>query len=182
MAKTCPKCGSTDRTKDGRRCRPCRNAYMLELAKKNPERTAAAKARWYEKNKDHAKQVAAAWKENNSEKLKEYQERNRETFRARSNAWTKANQQRHRDNMRVCTAKRRARKYSATPAWANTDAISAIYAEARRLSEETGIPHEVDHIVPLQGELASGLHCEANLQILTAAANRSKSNNFEVQL
>lgn len=83
--------------------------------------------------------------------------------------------------MRVSTAKRRARKHSAVPTWANHDAISRVYAEARRLSVETGVPHEVDHIIPLQGKLASGLHCEANLQILTATANRSKSNNFEVQ-
>ena len=179
MEKICPKCGSLDRTKNGKRCRPCFNAYMLALSKKNAERVAAAKARWYEKNREHAKSVAKAWKENNPERLKEYQERNRNVSRDRSNAWTKANPQRHRDNMRVSAAKRRACKYSSTPAWSNLAAISAIYAEARRLSEETGILHEVDHIIPLQGKLVSGLHCESNLQILTTAANRSKSNNFE---
>lgn len=181
MAKICPKCGSLDRTKDGKRCRPCRNAYTLALSKKNHVRTAAVKARWYEKNREHAISVAMAWKENNPEKLKEYQERNRDVFRERSNAWTKSNPHRHRDNMRVSQAKRRACRYSATPLWANHTAICSIYAEARRLSEETGIPHEVDHIIPLQGKLASGLHCESNLQILTMNANRSKSNNFEVQ-
>lgn len=35
---------------------------------------------------------------------------------------------------------------------------------------------EVDHAIPLQGETASGLHTLANLQYLSIAANRAKSN------
>jgi len=64
------------------------------------------------------------------------------------------------------------------PAWANLDAIEHIYAEARRMTVVTGIRHEVDHIVPLQGREVSGLHVENNLQILTKQANRLKSNRL----
>lgn len=73
-------------------------------------------------------------------------------------------------------AERRARKNSATPPWVDRAEIKAIYAEARRLTAETGIKHEVDHIHPLKGRLACGLHVPWNLQIITRTENRKKHN------
>lgn len=77
--------------------------------------------------------------------------------------------------------KRRAAKLQRTPPWSDLDAMRAIYAEAARLSAETGIPHHVDHEIPLQGKLVSGLHVPGNLQILTASENSRKRNRFEVE-
>lgn len=73
---------------------------------------------------------------------------------------------------------RLAQKLKATPPWANKDAIESVYKRAAMLSRITGIPHEVDHVVPLRAKHVNGLHCENNLQILTRAANRKKSNHF----
>lgn len=42
--------------------------------------------------------------------------------------------------------------------------------------------HEVDHIVPVQGEFVTGLDVPWNMQILTVAENRRKSNKFELSL
>lgn len=68
-------------------------------------------------------------------------------------------------------AHRRAIKYMATVSWANLDNIKSIY-----LNCPEGM--HVDHIIPLQGKLVSGLHVEHNLQYLTAEENLKKSNKF----
>ncbi len=67
----------------------------------------------------------------------------------------------------------------AMPPWADRDAIAAIYAEAARLTRSTGVAHEVDHIEPLLGRGASGLHVHYNLRVVPRAVNRRKSNKRE---
>lgn len=74
------------------------------------------------------------------------------------------------------SAKRRASKKQAVPAWMNKDAVEAIYEKARKFSEITGEPFHVDHIVPLTSDIVCGLHWEGNLQILPGVENLSKAN------
>lgn len=76
-------------------------------------------------------------------------------------------------------AARRARLRSAEPRWltpAQHEEIKELYVEARQLTLTTGEPHEVDHIVPLNGETVCGLHVPWNLRVLKAEANRLKGN------
>jgi len=94
--------------------------------------------------------------------------------------WRDSIKERTAANVRHHAAKRRSLKLQRTPAWADTQAIEAVYQEARRLSTATGIPHHVDHEIPLQGRLVSGLHVHQNLQVLTGPENSRKSNHFEV--
>jgi len=58
---------------------------------------------------------------------------------------------------------------------ADQQKINEIYCKAKQLTEETGIPHEVDHIIPIS---KGGKHHEDNLQILTAIENRKKSTKI----
>lgn len=96
--------------------------------------------------------------------------------RARGAQWAK-------DNKARCNAKtaiRRAARLRATPPWLTESMRAeclAIYAEAKRLTSETGVPHEVDHVVPLHGINVCGLHVPWNLQILTEQENRAKHNS-----
>ena len=78
-------------------------------------------------------------------------------------------------------AKRRKLVKLATPAWVDMEEIRAIYLEAARISLETGIPHEVDHIIPIKHKLVCGLHVPENLRIIPATENRSKNNKFKPQ-
>jgi hypothetical protein len=67
------------------------------------------------------------------------------------------------------------RRY-ATPPWADKNQIDQLYIEARKLTLETGIQHEVDHIIPVKHPLVCGLHVETNLRILSGPVNNKKSN------
>jgi hypothetical protein len=67
-----------------------------------------------------------------------------------------------------------------TPPWADLKEIERVYAEAKELSEFTGMPWHVDHVVPLRGRKVSGLHVCNNLQLLPGIDNIRKNNLFEV--
>lgn len=73
------------------------------------------------------------------------------------------------------------KRLSATPKWLTPQELAFmndVYEVARRLTQETGVKYQVDHILPLNGKLVSGLHVLSNLQILTQAQNVSKSNIY----
>lgn len=76
-------------------------------------------------------------------------------------------------------ADRRARKEKKTPRWANMGEIRNIYRMASQISKASGIPHHVDHIIPLGGGSVSGLHVHNNLRIIPGKQNIRKSNKWD---
>lgn len=130
-----------------------------------------------------------AWRKNNVERAAEIAAKSRENTKEkdviRIRAWRKA----HPDYVAKSVvekgasyaASRRASKNEAMPPWVDRAAIAAVYKQAKLLSLETGAEWHVDHIVPLKHKLVCGLHVVANLQIITAVENLSKTNNFVVK-
>jgi hypothetical protein len=135
-------------------CKTCKVENFRNWVSKNTEYNQKRAKEYYWENIDEVKRKK---KENyvpgkRKEYGKQYRKDNKELFAAKS-------------------AKRRAYKIKASPAWADNEKIKAIY-----LSCPEGF--HVDHIIPLNNELVCGLHVENNLQYLTPEENFSKKNNF----
>lgn len=79
-------------------------------------------------------------------------------------------------------SQRRADLLQRTPPWSDAAAVERVYVEAARLTIETGVPHDVDHIFPLKGKLVSGLHVANNLRPIHASINRRKHNRFDPEI
>jgi len=129
-----------------------------------------------------------AYKKANPEKTKEYNRRGdaKRDNTARTRQWRKNNPEKAKAN----DQKQYRKQYDANPGYFADKArarqvsmnqwpcseieklmIKYRYEDARRLSKETGIKHEVDHIWPLS---KGGPHLPWNLQVITKAENLSK--------
>lgn len=69
-------------------------------------------------------------------------------------------------------------KIRATPPWVSHRDMMALHYKKLRMTEETGIPHRLDHIVPLTHPMVCGLNVPWNIQIITHAQNSRKGNRF----
>jgi len=121
----------------------------LEYNRSNPEKHRASVRAWKATNSEKDKVRQAAYRKSNPEKFVSYAQ------------------------------KRRSMRLKAVPAWANDfdDFVMEEASELARLRQSlTGFKWHVDHIVPLKSSLVCGLHWAANLQVIPASANISKSN------
>lgn len=175
--RTCTRCGEAKpldcfyyhakRGKYEARCKECFKAKVRTYADANREAVR-------EGNRVAGARFREANRENERERLREYARANSELYAARSRTWRET-----RPHLNAAKeARRRASKSQATPPWADSKAINAIYEEAVRLSNESGELMHVDHIVPLKGRNVCGLHCEANLRVVPAVENLRKSNSL----
>lgn len=82
---------------------------------------------------------------------------------------------------RAKSAYRRARRLGRLAPWCRIRDTLPFYAIAAAHEQATGVEWHVDHQVPLRAELASGLHCPANLTFLPRAENQAKSNSFSLE-
>lgn len=144
-----------------------RKDYMREYRIKNKDRMKQLRDKYYEDNKDKLKESFRQYYLNNREKRRE------------------AGKLHYEQNKSFYLAYSKTRKATIKRACPNSlseedfEKIKQIYLECKKISDETGIVHHVDHIVPLNGENVCGLHVPWNLQIITAEENLRKSNKYE---
>jgi hypothetical protein len=148
-----------DRQTYRRKCKDCQSKFHKAYRLANPERMRANRNAWRNANPERTKATNETWRNANRKKIQ-----------ATSKAYYKAN----REKNRARTAKRRAAKLQATPAWADLKKIEEIY-----LNCPPG--YHIDHYFPLQSPIMCGLHIESNLRYLPAKENISKGNRVSLQ-
>lgn len=175
-----------DRVKEKRKQRYLENSEVIK---------AKQRARYAEDPRKYASKKKA-WDQANKEKLnaktRQYRALNLEYVRAREAVRRAENKNRRNQLLREWrarnlpakaaeAARRRASILQRTPKWLTQEDFSAmrlIYELAKGMTQATGVPHHVDHILPLRGDFVSGLHVPSNLQILTAFENVQKNNKW----
>lgn len=90
----------------------------------------------------------------------------------------------HKEKIKALSFERGRRVRDATPSWIDRNAIIKIYQTARRLTEETGEDHEVDHLVAVGNNDSSvrGLHVPWNMDVKLRSHNRRKTDKFIEEL
>jgi hypothetical protein len=180
-SKRCSKCAESkpldqfnkERSKLRAYCKACHSRGVVQWQRDNPEKAKAKHLKWRRANGIAAPQPAMPrdeYAERRRQSRRKWEAANPDKMQQARAQWAEANPER----LRAIVRHRQAKKAQRTPAWADREAMVAFYAEAKRLTDITGTKHEVDHIVPLNGENVCGLHWEGNLQVLTKAENRRK--------
>lgn len=152
--------------KDGlsTQCKVCVSEYRKAIRAANIERDRNYSRKYKSKNKNIILQ-----------RNKEYVKVNPEKRKATMKAYRLANPEKDAESVR----RRQAAKILRTPKWLTKNDIwmmQEIYRLAKLRTKIFGFSWHVDHVLPLQGKLVSGLHTPYNMQVIPAKQNLSKAN------
>ena len=187
--KPCLRGHMTPRETASGRCIECTRKIERERYAKNPKNFIEKKQRFYQKNaeaikaKRREKYAANPEKEllGKKEKVAEWRKNNPEKVKAQA-PLKRAYKQRNPHKNIADLAKRRSAKLKRTPGWLTTDdlwMIEQAYDLAAQRTKMFKFSWHVDHIIPLQGRMVSGLHTPNNLQVVPWKDNLSKANKFD---
>lgn len=157
------------------------NAYSADWRKRNPQRASEVQSKSYRKHRDRVlrqdKERRLANLELFLERERQSAKRNAESRKKKEKRWRAANPHK----VAAYAAARRAALSLRVPKWLTEQdyaQIDGLYAEASRLTTETGVIHHVDHVLPLRGRFVSGLHVPQNMRVMIGSENLRKSNNW----
>jgi hypothetical protein len=162
------------------RCKICRAEIERQRRLTDGESIRAQERERY--STDKATKVAS---------IKRYYEKNRQAILDRNaklyevkaddiKAYARQYRQKNKAKVREWNGTRRAILRQACPSWVDRKAIAAIYREAWELEQKIGIPHHVDHIIPISGRNVCGLHIPENLKAIPAVENLKKGIKCEI--
>lgn len=147
-------------------CRVPREVYHANYREQNKEKIALSNKEWNVKNREIVKKRRA-----------EFYIENRDKFREKG----KLHYQNNKATYLYYSKLRKLAQKQRTPKWLNKEQKKQIlwfYKESKRLKDETGLVHHVDHMIPLCGKNVCGLHVPWNLQVLEGKENLEKSNKL----
>lgn len=167
------------------RCKSCKKVSRRKSYLDNKEETLRQCKEYYEENKEYILSRNAQYYRDNKEW---FAENARSYYLSHLDEYVERRKRYYSENkhiMREAKARRRAAEKNANVEWADQDYIKDLYAHVKEAEDVFGAigldwKFHVDHIVPLQHDLVCGLHCEENLQVLSAEENLRKHNKFEV--
>ena len=129
--------------------------------------------------RDFHKKIRETFPVTHSGKKKASYERTKEKHLAQKRVYRQTN----KAKVNALAKAYKVRKKNRIPKWVDKDhmwLIKEAYELAQLRTKQFGFSWHVDHIVPIQGELVSGLHVIENLQVIPAIKNIKKKNKFEV--
>jgi len=163
-------------------CHKANNIARKKITRQQPEFKAKEleyKKQYRAKTIEQRKAYMKKWHSANAEAQTIYRKEYREANPMYFSLYAKAN----KSKLNAKTRRRQAMIINRTPAWVDSEELWLIkeaYALAELRTNLFGFSWHVDHIVPLQGKLVSGLHTISNLQVIPAIENIRKHNRFEV--
>jgi len=167
-----------------------RKASGRAYNERNKDKVKAYKKQWRFKNKDKVKAYTKAYdvnyRDNNKDKIKAYSKayywKNKDSQNAKNKAYrdnnkdkvkaySKAYKENNRYRINSLASERRCRRFFATCKTSIKARREMIYLIASEISLETGIAHDVDHIIPIS---KGGINHEDFLMVTTYKYNCQK--------
>jgi len=153
----------------------------------NPDKVAEQHKRYAEKHPNVLRAKALRHRVANIESVRakdraaaaEFRVANPELIKQRKAEYSK----RRRLVVNEAVARRKAAKLLRVPCWIGPEErwlMREAYELAALRTKMLGFQWHVDHVIPLQGALVSGLHVPSNLQVIPALDNVRKKNHYEV--
>ena len=174
MQKRCSECKRTldigafnknKRRVDGHHeyCKECRKA---QYERRDKEKTLVRTAKRYAEKRSECLAQMSVYYQSQKEKKQKY---GREHY-AKNKALYLSNVSERKEHIK-----------RATPIWfdeAHRFAIREAYKLASEREQTTGIPWDIDHVIPLRGKLVCGLHVMENIAVIPRKENNAKRAKY----